>query len=266
MLLSYNSDDTLYTIVVTAAVMAGSLFFYAIGIKPVFGRNRTMTKDGQTYVLPPFVKDGCWSTFKAFTSNSVMDYHSKWFKDTGPIYQLQLPISSKMIVVSADVELTRRVLTDKSSLRSKLAEIMKIYHNGGDSIGSSDGQFWENSRKGMSAAFGATHIRRMNNIAMTKVDHFVKNELKTYVTTGKSFKVQDLMKSVILSIICDAAFQYNISDEEKATFDQSAGIIAKHMQTYRVPSWRKKTPKDVQEASERLVGLGYDILKSTKYL
>ena len=74
--------------------------------------------------------------------------------------------------------------------------------------------------KSMSPAFSSSrHLKRMTETVKSKTEDFIQNALKPLIEKGESLEI--LCKELIhltLAFICEAAFEYDISDDEKRKF------------------------------------------------
>ena len=63
-----------------------------------------------------------------------------------------------MFVITGDHEVCRKVLSHRSSPKTRGVETLKILHDGGDDLFTSEGAFWRHSRKGIAPAFSSNHL------------------------------------------------------------------------------------------------------------
>eukprot|EP01083_Nonionella_stella_P126830 384137_1 len=122
-------------------------------------------------------------------------------------FQVHLP--SATVFYTADFEVCKEFLHDRSAVKSGFYKFYRMLHDGGDDIFTSEGPFWMHSRKGMAPAFTSAHIRRMNEVVVERVKHFIDERLDTFASTGQSFDIGPEMLNLTLSIICKAAFEYD---------------------------------------------------------
>lgn len=159
--------------------------------------------------LPPFVKSGFIETLRRFTSRDAAFELLRWARESGPVFRLRLPYFGG-IYVSNDLSLTLKVLGDKDSYKPQ-----KVYRGLiKETMFNCEGFRWKHVRKSVSHAFSANHIRRMSEVSSKQTNDFMTMKLDKFVGEGSSFDLCSEMLSLTFSIICEAAFEYDISQEE----------------------------------------------------
>lgn len=124
-----------------------------------------------------------------------------------------------MCFYSRDIEVCKQVLTDRSATKSEQYKKYRLGHDGGDDIFTSDGLFWKHSRRAMSHAFSAEHVRRMNQVVIEKTEDLINEKLDHLAaSTNGSFDLCNEMMSLTLSVLCKASFDYNITKDEQNHF------------------------------------------------
>ncbi len=246
----------------TLLVLAG-IFFLSL---------RHSKQQRKDYVEPPFPsKLGPFETMKTLTSQDLPYKLLEWAQDTGFIFQLKMPLAPyPMFVVSGDIDLCKEVLNDRTSLKSKGVDTLKLLHDGGDDIFTSDGLFWKHSRKGIAPAFSSNHIKRMNHVVIRETEKFMKT-LDKLAIEGKSFDVGHEMLILTLSVISEAGFQYSMSLDEKMMFLDELDIVFAEMLKGRMPfrwTFGSFIPevRRAKEAGKNLVAFGMKVLEHYRQL
>ena len=131
-------------------------------------------------------------------------------------FRVSIPTSLKNKIIIGEHTTARRILTDP--LSSKPIEIygtFRSFNGKGDlAMFTMNGPGWHSKRKAVASAFSSKLIRRMNEAALDYTDAFV-DDLKSE-ESGGVFDVCGSMLSVVLSALCESAFDYVISAEESA--------------------------------------------------
>lgn len=209
---------------------------------------------------------------KAMASQGMPKFLSKCFNESGSIFRLKiLGAPYSQIIACGDPHLCRMILQDKTSMKNKRVEKFRLVHDGGDDIFTSDGIFWKHARKGIAPAFSNAHIQRMNKVVNQKVEDFTK-KLDVWADKGESFDVGVEMIDITLSVICDAAFEYPLSIQEKDAFLRHVEIVTKEVRLglstplrwkfgALIPSYRKSC-----RSAKSLLAFGMRILESYRQL
>ena len=187
---------------------------------------------------------------------SLLAWSREYKNDIGDmkIFTLNIPVTSYFRnphVVMADSNVVRRVMLDKSSYKPKrMYNLTKGIHDPNvENFFMANGHRWSHARKSMSAAFSSIHIKRMTNVTNEKVQDFMKHldELQDNDTCkedgdnddsaseGGSFDVAEEMVSLTLSIICDAAFEYQMDEEEQREFLTNLQLALKENRKRLIP-------------------------------
>ena len=190
-----------------------------------------------------------------------------------PVYRIRFVMSSKFVVFTKDIHLVRQVLKDKESTKPSVYQIISMIHGGGNNILSSDGLFWNHSRKAMAPAFSAFHMKRMKEVVMKKTEEFIRVRLDPMVQKGCPIDICNEMIDLTLGIICEAAFEYDMSDEERNEFKNELPLALEEGVKCFVFPFRLKLGKYISPksrrallASTRMIKLATKILTSYRAL
>ena len=226
------------------------------------------------YVELPYPKknSGYIDTIKSLTSKDLPYNLLDWAKDIpGSTYQLRVPLLPyPMFVVTGDHEVCRKVLSDRSSPKTRGVETLRILHDGGDDLFTSEGTFWKHSRKGIAPAFSSNNVKNMNHIAIKKTEEFTK-KLNELSMSGESFDVGHEMLHLTLSIISEAAYQYPISLNERIMFLEELDIVFTESRKGRIPlRWKFGSyipeVRRAREGGKKLVAFALKILAAYRQL
>ena len=130
----------------------------------------------------------------------------------GAVVRLSLPLPG-MYVLVGESNTQRKILQDK--LTSKPLEIYDIIRQItlGDTMVVTNGDKWHKRRKRVAPAFSSNQVKRMNQVALDKIDGWVEDTFGAERTEAV-FDVGLEMNRVVLSAIVATAFQYDICEEE----------------------------------------------------
>jgi len=135
------------------------------------------------------------------------------------VFQVSLPFPAPMLVVVGETDTFRKVMTDPLTKKP-----LEIYRNiasmsgGVPTIFTTNDKIWHSKRKSIAPAFSSNHVRRMNKVAMDKTNYWIEHELRPLIQSGGSFDVAKEMLNITLDAICETAFEYQMSKEEKSLF------------------------------------------------
>lgn len=170
--------------------------------------------------VPPMLNTGILETIKACSSHRTPWFILDGAKSCGSVYRLNLPIpATPMMVAVSDANLARDILCDPLTTKPK-----QIYGGLDDVTGGTkamftcEGKAWHSRRKGLAPAFSSKHIRRMNEAAKDKTEHWIQTKLVPMVEKGEAFDVGKEMIGITLDAIAETAFEYTMSEDEKSMF------------------------------------------------
>ena len=171
--------------------------------------------------LPPMANTGMIKTILELGSSNAPWFLLKTAKEIKSyVFRLRIhqALGCPMFVVVAEPNLAREVYMDPLSFRPE--KLYKAFEGVAlsPSIFTRNGKFWHSRRKGMAPAFSSKHIKRMNKVASGKAEEWIKTKLETFVKKDEAFDVGKEMISITLSTISEAAFEYDMSDDEKEMF------------------------------------------------
>lgn len=128
----------------------------------------------------------------------------------------------------ADIDIAKEILTAPHSVAGK-----SVMYDGVDgltcglgNIFTSNGHRWKHSRKGVAPAFSSNHIKRMVRVCAEHLERWIETTLKPCMEAGTSFNVGEEMVGLTLTIISDAAFEYDMSREEQKLFTSNLECAA----------------------------------------
>lgn len=135
-------------------------------------------------------------------------------------FRLNLPmLGTPMIVVVGNYGTQRMILTHR--LTQRPLQFYNAFNNvtgGVASMFTSNGDYWHKRRKLIAPAFDKNHVKRMNDVAMSKTEAWIETKLRPMVEKGISFDVGQEMSSVMLSSLCETAFQYNLTESDRRNY------------------------------------------------
>jgi len=178
----------------------------------------TPREDKSTPNKIPRSKHGIWQTFGGLSSDNAPFFLLDHVKETGSrVFQLNLP-SSRGVFVVGDAGLCRSVLTDSTCEKagyfagkaSKISKTVNIVNSFTASA------HWKHVRKGTSPAFSSNQVRRMNEICCMHFEQWIqqKQSERGLSSSGIIIEPTREMTQLTTRIVCDAAFEYQATDEE----------------------------------------------------
>jgi cytochrome P450 len=191
-------------------------------------------------------------------------------------FRVNLPIiGTPMVVAVGDVETHRAVLTHRATERP--IELMyKTFDNvtcGVPSIFTSNGEYWHKRRKLIAPAFEKSHVMRMNAVALAKTEEWIETQLRPMVQKGEAFDVGNEMVGMILSALCETAFEFQLSKEDEKQYRDDLEICLREFlfksttNPFRallgslIPERRR-----AYQAAERLMGLAKKVMENYRTL
>lgn len=120
--------------------------------------------------------------------------------------------------VVADLSIAKEVLSSPHSQKSIMYEGVDYLTCGYSNIFTANGHRWKHARKNIAPAFSTNHIKRMVRICAGHLDAFMKGTLEECAEKGTSFNIGKEMIHLTLSIISEAAFEYEMTRDEMAEF------------------------------------------------
>lgn len=165
-------------------------------------------------------------------------------------------------IVVGDATIMRKLLTYESISKPWVYTRSTTVHDGGTNFFAENGERWYHARKSIMHAFSSHHIRRMRIVTLEKVENFMK---KLDANERKSFDVGKEMINLTLEVICDAAFEYKMSESEQEEFLTELEIVLKENRNSYIPlRWRLgrfiPSVRRSRLGSKRLYALGEKIL------
>lgn len=219
---------------------------------------------------PPFAPEGLIETTLSLSRKDAPEFMVRNAIKLGDFYQIRLPIPGPMNVVVSNLDLYRRILNDRTSIKPDLYKTFQIRENC-DDIFTSEGAHWAHSRKAISSAFSSVHIKRMSSILSQVTDEWISDFLTPLTESGDDFDVNNAMLHLTLSIINKVAFEYEISKSEREEFLVEIEIVLREYNNWKIPLRKRlgffipAVPR-ARLGAKRLLGLGLRVLESYRKL
>ena len=179
--------------------------------------SKTSRGDKTLQQLPPMSPKGLFQITKEISSSEAPWYILETFKQMNCMtHRLKSGVlfGTNFIRVG-NPKTAHQILTDPLSTKPrKMYGAFDDLTGGNISIFTSNGAEWHSRRKGLAPAFSSKHVRRMNKVAMQKVNAWIDTRLSKFAKNDEPFDVGEEMISVILAAITETAFQYEMSNEE----------------------------------------------------
>ena len=124
-----------------------------------------------------------------------------------------------MFVIVGDGKLAREILTDPLTTKTPTYKAIAGIMKGISTIFTSKGgSYWHSRQKAVSPAFASNLVKRMNNIASQKINEWIETKLETCAKNDEAFDIGKEMINLTLGVISEAAFEYEMSEDEKNLF------------------------------------------------
>ena len=179
---------------------------------------------------PPMAPSGMGELIKEISSPDYPWFMLRMAKESKSFtFRLNLPIlGTPMVVAVGDFETQRAILMNRQSERPlAFYESFNNITGGIASMFTSNGEYWHARRKLIAPAFGKDNIKRMNDVAMAKIDTWIESKLGAMADIGEVFDVGMEMLNVMLSSICETAFEYKLTIEDHDAYMHDLDICLK---------------------------------------
>ncbi len=201
------------------------------------------------YQTLPTIPVSPWTFLRAAAGGKLPLSFLKWHREhketVGQIYFIWSPsalfslFAKKKFVVMTNPRVARKFLNDTLTIKPEnmYARFKPLHNKRIDTMLVVNGHRWFHSRKAMNVAFSSSHIKRMRNVTVKKVEEFMKklDNLEQQKDGGESFDVGKEMVNLTFKVICDAAFEYQMSDEEQEQFVKDLILVMKEQQKGALP-------------------------------
>lgn len=210
------------------AIVAGSVAAVMIAHYFIWGRQRRKEREER---YPPLAPAGIVETIEQISGSNYPWFMLRMAKEAQSYtFRVNLPIlGTPMVVAVGDVATHRAVLTHRATDRP--VELMyKTFDNvtgGVPSIFSTNGKYWHKRRKLLAPAFEKSHVMRMNSVALARTELWITTRLRSMVEQGESFDVGEEMREVILSALCETAFEYQLTEEDQHSYKADLALCLK---------------------------------------
>lgn len=191
------------------------------------------------------------------------------------IFRLNLDlVFGRQIIAVGDPQTAHEILKDPLTTKPKaLYGPFEELYLGNKSLATTNGMEWHSRRKGLAPAFSAKHIKRMNKVALDKVNEWIETRLSCFIEKDEGFDLGEEMIGIILTAICETAFEYDISDEDKKRYVKELEYCTKEFLFKSATNpLRKKLGflfserRRAQKAAEYVTGLSLKIMDSYRNL
>jgi cytochrome P450 len=209
----------LYTTVLIATVVPIGLFL-------LFRRRNHQRSINSNTKLPPVLPLGWIATTWQISSNAAPWFLLTWAKQIGFVFCIRIPYPVPVIVVG-ETKLAREILNDPLTTKPYTFYGTIDIAAGASNVFTANGERWRHARKATALAFSSSHIQRMNQICRAKLDDWIKRRLNVFCETNQTFDPAQEMLLLTLSIISEAALEYEMTPSEAEVFVQDARLASK---------------------------------------
>lgn len=209
----FRSDNS-NALLIAASLAVAAAVHYAIQARK--------QKAGRESRYPPLAPAGIGETMKQISGSNYPWFMLRMAKEAKSFtFRVNVPIlGTPMVCAVGDVETHRAVLTHRLTERP-IELFYKTFDNvtgGIPSIFTTNGEYWHKRRKLLAPAFEKKHVQRMNSVALAKTENWIATRLRPMIERGESFDLGKEMVETILLALCETAFEYQLSSEDKETY------------------------------------------------
>eukprot|EP00980_Cylindrotheca_fusiformis_P018587 scaffold6159_cov207-Cylindrotheca_fusiformis.AAC.5 len=226
-------------------LFVATLFLVVVGslIRKAKRKNRELQKDlyGDC-TFPSYAPFTVFQTGRALAGVESSVFFQRCAEAIGPIFRLRIPFwRGPMIVAVGDIDVAKEILQDATTIKSEnmYSSIASLVFSRSNIL-TSEGKRWKHARKGISPAVAKAHIDRMHKICREKTEEWIHQKLEPLIQAGSSVDVCHEFLFLTLSIICKAAFEYRIKDDENLRLIADLEIATREFAFEQARSgWRK---------------------------
>ena len=168
------------------------------------------------YQLPPMAPNSFLDSLKQTTGGTIHWFFLEVTRNMGRLCRLAFVVPGKTVFVSSDVELNRQILMDQDTTKSPTLKKFNKITAGTTQFFTSNGHRFYHARKAMAPAFANNHIKRMDKVTIAKTEVWIENRLQGFVERQEEIDINKEMVDLTLSVILEAAFEYDMSPDEQA--------------------------------------------------
>jgi cytochrome P450 len=221
MVFSFDEHDRMSTTTVVATVVL--MVTMALGISGLLNRRRIPSQ----YRLPPVAPYSFYESLSASRTGTIAWFLRSVTRRMGPLCRLTFAVPFKKVFVTADAELTRQILTDPDTKKSPTLKNFNKITAGTTQFFTSNGYRFYHARKAMAPAFANNHIKRMDKVTIAKTEAWIEGRLEDLVNKNQEIDVNREMVDLTLSVILDAAFEYEMPPQEQRLLMECVHITLK---------------------------------------
>jgi cytochrome P450 len=178
---------------------------------------------GKKHVLPPVLPLGWVATTTKLTSSDAPWFLLEWARKIAYTFRIRIPYPGP-VIVAGDPVVAREILNDPLTTKPNGFYGPIDVPNG--CCQHFHGQ-WKHARKATAPAFSSSHIRRMNQVCKDKLEDWIQRRLRVFCQNDQAFDPAEEMLLLSLSIICEAAFEYDMKEDEAKFFVRELDLIIK---------------------------------------
>jgi cytochrome P450 len=151
------------------------------------------------------------------TSSETPWFILEWARKIGYVFRVRIPYPAPIIVVG-DPVLAREILNDPSTTKPFDFYGPIDVPIGATNMLTANGERWRHARKATAPAFAKSQIERMNQVCKEKLEDWIQRRMNVFCQDDQPFDPAEEMLFLSLSIICEAAFEYEMKREEAKIF------------------------------------------------
>jgi cytochrome P450 len=175
--------------------------------------------------IPRCVPCGLIETTRRMNGPDSPAFALNWAKELGFVFRINILYPSMFFVIG-DPVVARAILSDPTATRPSVVYEPIETMAGASTFVSSSGERWRHVRQATMAAFAPAHMTRMKLICKDKLEHWVRSRLEGLCRSNQTFDPEKEMAWLTLPIICEAAFDYEMNEDEAKFFKQEWEIAS----------------------------------------
>lgn len=260
-----------------ALVIAASVATAMVALHIALSWGIRRRREARESKYPPWAPAGIGETIQQISGSNYPWFMLRMAKEANSFtFRVNLPImGTPMVVAVGDVETHRAVLTHRATERP--IELMyKTFDNvtgGVPSIFTSNGDYWHKRRKLIAPAFEKSQVMRMNDVAMAKTEDWIETKLRPLIQRGEAFDVGEEMVGMILSALCETAFEFQLTKVDQTQYRSDLELCLKEFLFKSTtnplrPLFGSLIPerRRAYKAAERLMGFAKKIMENYRAL
>lgn len=194
------------------------LFILLVVLLSAMLTNESPDRDQTNMETPPLGFDSFLEFFRLFFCPTGPQCFLNIRRERGlPVYRAPVPFGFSNIFIVTEYEIARSVLLHPKTKKwdTLITQFIEDTSHGGTNLTIAEGHRWKHVRKSTSPAFSSQNIKIIEKVISSVVEKWVREEFEPRAKDGKAIDILEEMKKITATVICKAAFDYNLSEAER---------------------------------------------------